>query len=61
MNAVLISIWVGILIVRRFDFKYTVEEAPSREAWADRLRKKIENYEADSPKYHFGIRTHRNV
>ncbi len=56
LNPMVIPILIGITMARKFDFKYTVEEAPSREAWADRPRKEIENYDADSPKYPFGLR-----
>ncbi|KAF4631347.1 hypothetical protein G7Y89_g6792 [Cudoniella acicularis] len=54
-----IGICMGIWSVGRFEFKYTVEEAQFREAWADMLRMKIEDYEANSPKYPFGFRKPR--
>lgn len=39
----------------KFEFEYTAEESPSREAWADMLRARIESYEAYRPRFPFGF------
>ncbi len=54
LNPSVMGFCIGFRKAGIFEFEYTAEEAQSREAWADMLRMRIEDYEKYSPKYPFG-------